>query len=72
MKKEFDSKHFYNKKFLKTKMKPYSDKAGNDKEILKEIHDKEILKLGSNVTVLAVTIIDFVHKKDEHYYPHCF
>ena len=41
VKKDFDSEPVYIKKFLKTKRKPYGDKATN-------FHDKEMPKAGSN------------------------
>ena len=47
----------YNKKFLKTKMKSYSDETRN-------FHNKEVPKIGSNYTCLAVIFIDFVLIKD--------
>ena len=50
------------KKTLKTKIKLYSDEA-------KIFHYKEILKVGSNYTCLAVILIDFLLQKDENHYP---
>ena len=55
----------YNKKFLKTKTRSYSDEA-------REFHDKEIPKAGSNYTCLVVTLLDSVLKKDENYYLQAF
>ena len=46
IKKEFDSKAVYNKKFLKTKIKSYVGEATG-------FHDKEISKVDSNHTCLA-------------------
>ena len=56
MKKESDSKFIYKKSFLKTKIKSYGDEST-------DFYDKEIIKLGSNYTCLAVILIDFVLKK---------
>ena len=57
IKKEFDGARIYNKKFLKTKRKSYSDEAT-------DVHDKEISKVGSNQICLAVIFINFVLKRD--------
>ena len=65
LKKEFDSEPVYNKKFLKTKMKSYSDEAT-------DFHDKEIPKAGCNHTCLAVITIDSALKKDDNYYLQVF
>ena len=56
MKKEFDSKPIYYKKFLKTKIKYYGDEATY-------FYDKEIPKVESSYTCLAVILIDAVLKK---------
>ena len=37
-----------------------------------DIYDKEIPKVHSNHTCLAVITLDFVGKKDESYYPQVF
>ena len=63
MGKEFDSEPVYNKRILKIKIKSSGDEA-------EDFHNKEIPKVGSNYTFLA--IIDFVHKKDENCYPKVF
>ena len=65
IKQELDCKPIYTKKFLKAKMKFYGDEAT-------DFHDKEIPKVGSNCTSLAVILIDFVLKKDEKYYLQMF
>ena len=57
LKKEYDSKHIYNKKFRKTKIKSYGDEAT-------DFRSKAISKGGSNYTCLTVILIDFVLKKD--------
>ena len=49
-KKEVDSKRDYKKKFLKTKIKSYSDESS-------DFHDQEMSKAGSNYTCLAVMLI---------------
>ena len=56
MKKEFDSEPIYIKKFVKTKIKPWSDEALN-------FDDKEMPEVGSNFICLAIILIDFVLKK---------
>ena len=56
MKKEFDSKLVYNKKFLKTKINSHGDEVT-------DFYDKEIRKLNSNHTCLDSTL-----KKDGKYY----
>ena len=45
--KEFDRECAYDKKFLQTKIKSHGDKVRN-------FYDKEITKMGSNHTCLAV------------------
>ena len=50
VKKEFDSKPFYNKIFLKTKIKCYGDEDTDKKK-------KKILKASSNHTCLTVITI---------------
>ena len=65
IKKEFDSKPIYNKKFLKTKFKSYGDEARN-------FHYKEMPKVGSNYICLAVTLIDFILKKMKIIILKCF
>ena len=65
MKTEFHSKSIYNKKPLKTKINTYGNKA-------KDFPDKEILKVGSNYTSLAVILIDFILRKEKIYYPQMF
>ena len=59
MNNEFDCETIYSSKILKTKIKPYGDKARDF---------KKILKVGSSYTCLAVILIDFVLKKDKIYY----
>ena len=65
IKKEFDSKPVYNKNFLKTKIKSHGDEVTY-------FHDKEIPKVDSNDTCLAVISWDSALKKDENYYPQVF
>ena len=62
IKKEFDSEPFYNKKFLKTKIKSYGDEATG-------FHDKKIRRVESNR--LAV-ILESALKKDKNYYLQMF
>ena len=67
IKKEFNREPVHNKKKknLKTKIKSYGDKAT-------DFHDKEIPKVGSNHTCLAVISLDSALKKRENYYPQVF
>ena len=62
MKKELDSEPIYNKKFLKTKIKSHGDEVT-------DFCDKEIPKVDSNHTCLAVISLDSVTKKKENCYP---
>ena len=64
-KKEFDSEPVYNKEFLKTKIKSYGDEVT-------DFYDKEIPKVVSNHTCLAVIRLDSGLKKDDNYYPQVF
>ena len=61
IKKEFDCKPVYNKNVLKTKIKSYGD------EVI-DSYDKEIPKVDSNNTCLALISLDSTLKKDEKYY----
>ena len=65
MKKEFESRPIYIKTFMKTKIKA-SDNEATD------YHHKEILKVGSSYTCLAVILIDFILKKRETITLRCF
>ena len=65
IKKEFDSKLVYNKNYLKTKIKSYSDEVT-------DFNDKKIPKLDSNHTCLTVISLDSALKKDDNYYPQVF
>ena len=61
IKKEFDSEPFYNKIFLKNKIKSYGDEVP-------DFLDKEIFEVDSNYTCLTVVIsLDSALKKDENY-----
>ena len=51
--KEYHSELIYDKKYLKTKINSYGDEA-------KDFHYKEILKVNSNFTCLAVILVDFI------------
>ena len=62
IKKEFDSELFYNKEFLKTKIKSHGD----------DFDDKEISKVDFNHTCLAVINFDSALKKDGNCYPQLF
>ena len=61
IKKEFDSESVYYEMFLKTKIKCYGDEVT-------DFHDKEIPKVHSNHTCLAVISLDSALKKDDNYY----
>ena len=61
MKKGFDSEPVQNKKFLKTKIKSYGDEVT-------DFSNKEIPKVDSSRTRLAVISLDSALKKDENYY----
>ena len=65
IRKELDSEPVYKKKFLKTKIKSYDDEA-------LDFHDKEIPKVGSNHTSLAIISLDSALKEDENYYQQVF
>ena len=62
IKKEFVSEPVYSKKILKTKIKPHGDEVT-------DFYDKEIPKVDSNHTCLAVISLDSAFKKDKNYYP---
>ena len=64
IKKEFDSKPFYNKEFLKTKIKSHGDE-------FTDFYNKKVPKVDSNHTCLAVISLDSTLKKDENYYKLC-
>ena len=66
LKKEFDREPVYKKKLLETKIKSYGDL------MVTHFHDKEVLKVGSDYTSLAVIMIDYALKNDEYYYPQAF
>ena len=63
--KEFDSEPVYNKNFLKTKTKSHGDEVT-------DFYDKEIPKVDSDHTCLAVISLDCPLKKNDHYYPQVF
>ena len=65
IKKEFDSEPAYNKNLLKTKVQSHGDKVT-------DFYDKEIPKLDSNHTCLAVISFDSALNKYGNYYPQVF
>ena len=65
IKKEFDSKPVYNKKYLKTKIKSHGDEVA-------DFYDKEIPKVDSNHTCSAVVSFGAAIKKYKIYYPKVF
>ena len=56
MKKEFDSEPVCNKEFLKTKIKSHGDEVT-------DFYFKEIPKVDSKLTCLAVISLDFAQKR---------
>ena len=65
IKKWFHGQPFYNKIFLKIKIKPHGVEVT-------ECYNKEIPSLGSNQNCLAVISLDSALKTDENYYPQVF
>ena len=61
IKKEFYCKLVYNETALKTKIKSYGDEA-------RDFYDKEIPRISSVYTCLAVINVNFAIKNDEDYY----
>ena len=55
----------YNKEFLKTKIKSHGDE-------ITDFSDKEIPKVDSDHTCLAVISLDSALKKDDNYYSQVF
>ena len=64
IKQEFDSEPVYNN-FSWTKIKFYSDEAT-------DFHNKEILKVDSNLTCLTIVSLDSALNKDGNCYPQAF
>ena len=60
-----DSKPAYNKELLKTKITSHVTEVT-------DFYDKEIPKVDSNHTCLAVISLDSALKKDDNYYPQVF
>ena len=65
IKKETDSEPVYDKKYLKTKIKSYGEEVT-------DFCDKEIPKVDSDHTCLAIISLDSALKKDEIYYLQVF
>ena len=65
IKKELDSEPVYNRNCLKTKIKSHGDEVT-------DFYDKEIPKVNSNHTCLAVISLDSALKNGESYYPQVF
>ena len=61
IKKEIDREPVYNKKILKTTIKPYGDEAT-------DFHNKEIPKVDSNHACLAVISLNSALNKDGNFY----
>ena len=62
MKKKIDSEPFYNKIFLKTKIKSHGTEVT-------DFYNKKIPKVNFNHTCLTVISLDSALKKDDSYYP---
>ena len=58
--KGFHSEHVYNKKYLKTKIKPYEGK------ITTNFSNNKIPKEGSQCTCLSVILIDLVYRTNKN------
>ena len=65
IKKEFDIEPVYDKEFLKTKRKSHGVEVTY-------FYDKEVHRVGSNHTCLAVISLDSALKKDRNYYRQVF
>ena len=65
MKKKIDRESIYNNNFLKIKIRSYG-------EDLTDFHDKEIPKVESNYSFLAVILFDFVLRKMKNITNKCF
>ena len=65
IRKEYDSEPAYDKEYVKTKIKSHADDVT-------DFYDKEIPKVGSNHTCLAVISQDSALKKGDNYYLHRF
>ena len=63
--KKLNSEPVYNKNFLKIETKSYGDEATY-------IHDKEVPKVDSNYTCLAVISLDSFLKREENNYLQVF
>ena len=57
---------------IKIFWKPKQGKIGSDGDETADFHDKEVPKVDSNYTCLAVIFLDSVLKKDESYYLQVF
>ena len=66
IKKEFDSKLVYTKKYLRAKIKFYDGKINTN------IHNNEIPKEGSQFIWLSVILTDSLFKTGKNYYPRVF
>ena len=62
-KNEFDSEPVYNKKYLRTKIKSYSE------QISTNFHNNKIPNEGSHCICLSVILIDSGYKKGKSYFP---
>ena len=65
IKNKFDREPVYKKIYLETKIKSHGNEVA-------DFYEKEIPKVDSNHTSLAVISLDFALNKDGKYYPHVF
>ena len=64
--KDFDNEPVYNKEYFKN-----TETKSHGKEVT-DFYDKQVPKVDSNHTCLAVMSLEFVLKKDENYYPQVY
>ena len=63
IKKVFDSRPVYNKKYPKNKIKTCNGKINTN------FHNNKIPKEGCKIVFLSVILIDSIYRKKESYYP---
>ena len=63
LKREFDSKPVYNKKYLKAKIKPYNEKTNTN------FHNNKIPIKDYQYICLSIILLDFVFRAGKNYYP---
>ena len=65
-KKDSDNEPVYNKEYFQ------NTKAKSHGKEVTDFYDKQVPKVDSNHTCLAVMSLEFVLKKDENYYPQVY